>query len=173
MHLFAQTKDYMQVKIAMDSILSDNPDADVESYEMTMESIKALVSESAEGLAKYAKELEAVAKIQEEEAKSLKAEADRTKKRMDKLMENIAGAMKLMELEEVQAGAYKFKFKKGSEITEVDESKLPDKYWVTSPPPPPTRKPMAKNDLKKLVKDSGVSIPGVKVIRNPDKLELK
>ena len=173
MHLFAQTKDYMQVKIAMDSILSDNPDADVESYEMTMESIKSLVSESSAGLAKYLKELEAVEKFQKDEAAALKLEAEKTAKRKEALLEQIGHAMKLMELKEVQAGAYKFKFKKGSEITELDESLLPDKYWVTSPPPPPTRKPMAKNDLKKLVKDSGVSIPGVKVIRNPDKLELK
>lgn len=171
MHLFAQTKDYMQVKIAMDSILSDNPDADVESYEMTMDSIKSLVSESSAGLAKYLKELEAVEKFQKEEAAALKLEAEKTAKRKEALLEQIGHAMKLMELKEVQAGAYKFKFKMGSEITEVDESLLPSAYFkeevVT------TRKPLPKNELKKLVKESKISIPGVEVKRNPDKLELK
>lgn len=173
MNLYAQTDAYMKVKMAMDSVLSDSPDADTEAYEMTMESIKSLVSDSADGLAKYLKELEAIEKFQKEEAAALKLEAEKTAKRKEKVLENIAEAMKVMDLKEVQAGAYKFKFKKGSEITEVDESLLPDNYWVEVPPTPPSRKPMTKPELKKLVKDSGISIPGVEIKRNPDKLELK
>lgn len=169
MNLYAQTDAYMKVKMAMDSVLSDSPDADTEAYEMTMESIKALVSDSADGLAKYLKELEAIEQFQKEEAKALQELAKKTAKRKEKLLENIAEAMTAMELKEVQAGAYKFKFKKGSEVTEVNEHELPPMYFTEEI----VRKPLPKADLKKAVKESGITIPGVQVIRNPDKLELK
>lgn len=153
----------------MDSMLSDE---DTEAYEMTLESIKSLVSDSSEGLAKYVKEIQAVAAWQKAEADALKAEADKNLAKAEKLMQSIGECLTLMELKEVQAGPYQFKFRKGSEITLVDEKELPDAYWVTVPPPPPTRKPLPKNELKKLVKE-GISIKGVQVVRNPDKLELK
>lgn len=173
MSLFGLTKDYMQVKMAMDSMLSDDVTTDTEAYEMTLESIKTMVGENSQELAMYVKELEATAETQEKLAADLKAEAEKNKLRALKVMDSIATSLKLMELNEVQAGAYKFKFKKGSEVTIVDESQLPDNYWVEVPPTPPSRKPMAKNDLKKLVKQSGITIPGVEIVRNPDKLELK
>lgn len=152
-------------------MFTDNPEADTEAYEMTLESIKALVSDSAEGLAKYLKELEAVEKFQKLEAEALKAEAAKTAKRKEKLLENIAEAMTAMELKEIQAGAYKFKFKKGSEVTEVNEHELPPMYFTEETVT--IRKPLPKNDLKKAVKESGITIPGVEIKRNPDKLELK
>lgn len=156
----------------MDSMLSDNSEMDTEPYEITLESFKALVGDNSEGLAKYVKELQAVAEFQNNEAKELAAMAKKTAAKADKAMEQIAQCLTAMELDEVQAGAYKFKFKKGSTVTEVDESELPKKYWTTVPPPPPVRKPFTKPELKKLV-DSGISIKGVKIVQNPPKLELK
>lgn len=169
MNLYGLTNDYIQVKTLMDSMYTDNPEADTETYEMTLESIKSLVTEQAAGLAKYLKELEAIEQFQKEEAKALQELAKKTAKRKEKLLENIAEAMTAMELKEVQAGAYKFKFKKGSEVTEVNEHELPPMYFTEEI----VRKPLPKADLKKAVKESGITIPGVQVIRNPDKLELK
>lgn len=170
MSLFGLTKDYMQVKMAMDSMLSDDAAADTEAYEMTLESMKELVSENSVGLAKYAKELEAIAKFQKDEAKALAAEAKKTEAKAEKLLKSIGDCLKLMDLTEVQAGAYKFKFKKGSEITLVNEDELPAAYFTEKTVV--ERKPLPKDELKKLVK-GGLSIKGVQVVRNPDKLELK
>ena len=155
----------------MDMILSDDPDQDIEAYEVTLESFKALVGDKSEGLAKYVKELQAVAAFQKQEAKELAEMAKKTAEKADKAMQRIGECLTAMELDEVQAGAYKFKFKKGSTVTEVDESELPERYWKTVRPPP-VRKPLTKPELKKLV-DSGISIKGVKVVQNPPKLELK
>ena len=151
-------------------ILSDDPDQDIEAYEVTLESFKALVGDKSEGLAKYVKELQAVAAFQKQEAKELAEMAKKTAEKADKAMQRIGECLTAMELDEVQAGAYKFKFKKGSTVTEVDESELPEAYWIQPPAPP--RKPLTKPELKKLV-DSGISIKGVKVVQNPPKLELK
>ena len=151
-------------------ILSDDPDQDIEAYEVTLESFKALVGDKSEGLAKYVKELQAVAEFQKQEAKELAEMAKQTAEKAEKAMAQIAQCLTVMGLEEVQAGAYKFKFKKGSTVTEVDESELPEAYWIQPPAPP--RKPLTKPELKKLV-DSGISIKGVKVVQNPPKLELK
>lgn len=151
-------------------ILSDDPEQDVEAYEVTLESFKELVASNSEGLAKYVKELQAVAEIQKAEAKVLADMAKQTAEKADKAMEQIAQCLTAMELKEVQAGPYKFKFKAGSTITEVDEKELPDAYWVQPPAPP--RKPLSKPELKKLV-ESGVSIKGVRIVKNPPKLELK
>lgn len=161
----------MAVKHLMDSILSDNPETDTEAYEVTLESFKALVADGSEGLAKYVKELQAIATIQENEAKELAEMAKKTAKKAENAMAQIAQCLTVMGLEEVQAGPYKFKFKKGSTVTEVDEAELPEAYWTTKAPPP-VRKPFTKPELKKLV-DGGISIKGVRIVQNPPKLELK
>lgn len=183
MNLYAQTNDYLQVKMVMDSILSEDysehaianweghPEFDQELLDLK-ESFKNAVVEKAGDVAKYVKELQAVAAFQKAEAASLKAEAEKTLAKADKVMANVAECLNAMELKEVQAGAYKFKFKAGSTVTEVDEKLLPKAYWVQPPTVVPPKKPLSKPELKKLV-DSGISIEGVKVIKNPDKLELK
>lgn len=148
---------------------SDDPELAKELSEVA-DHYKQIVAERGDSLAKYVKELQFIAKVQAEEAKSLAEEAKKNAEKADKVMEDIAKIMNVMELKEIQAGPYKFRFKKGSEVTEIDENLLPDSYFVEVPA---TKKPLGKTELKNLVKESGVSIPGVKIIRNPDKLELK
>lgn len=160
----------MQVKIVMDSMLSDDASADTTALEGTLESFRALVSENTEGLAKYVKELQAIAAFQKAEADSLKEEAAKNLARVEKIMSNIGDCLNTMGMTEAQAGAYKFKFKAGSTVTQVDESILPKKYFVTKTIK--ETKPLPKPELKKLV-ESGLSIKGVTIVKNPPKLELK
>lgn len=145
-------------------------DATQETLNELAESYKKAVVENGDSLAKYVKELQFIAKAQADEAKSLAEEAKKNAEKADKVMEDISKVMNVMELKEIQAGPYKFRFKKGSEVTEVDEKLLPESYFVEVPA---TKKPLGKTELKRLIKKSGISIPGVKIIRNPDKLELK
>mgnify|MGYP002524543799 CR=1 FL=1 len=145
-------------------------DASSETLNEIAESYKKTVMENGDSLAKYVKELEFIAKAQKEEAKILAEEAKKTEAKAAKVLEDIANVMQAMELKELQAGPYKFKFKKGSEIVKVDENELPEKYFVEVPA---TKKPLGKPELKKIIKESGISIPGVEIKRNPDRLELK
>ena len=52
-------------------------------------------------------------------------------------------------------------------MVEVDESILPEEYFVPQP-----SKPIGKPELKKAIK-SGKVIPGVKLVRKEDTLQIK
>ncbi len=152
----------------MDLIYSTNDEEDQELKQDTLDSLKVLVEEQAEEVAKYIRELEMIAKIQKEEAASLAEAAKKTQEKADKVLSNVQYCMQQLGTTELQAGAYQFKVSKGREIVEVDLDKLPSEYKIVET----VEKHMDKNDLKKLIKQ-GTKIEGVSLVRKPDSLKLK
>ena len=128
-----------------------------------------IIQEHSEDVAKYVKELELIAAAQKAEAKALAEEAEKNKARAARIMKDLEHTMIQMGLQEVKAGPYQFKFKKGSTVTIVDEKRLPEQYWKEVPA---TKVPLTKPELKKLM-DAGTMIEGVQIVKNPDTLTLK
>lgn len=162
--LYGYTNQFLRVKSQLDELnLSDD------TYRDTLKFYAEQIEESAEDLVKYQKELLILAEAQKAEATRLIESAKAKEAKAEAILKSIEEAMKAIDKKELDAGVYKLKFKKGSTITEVDDKLLPLKYWVTVPS---SRKPMGKPELKKLV-DAGTQIAGVKIVQNPDKLEVK
>jgi hypothetical protein len=161
-NLYHYTNEFLEVKAKMDMLGVDD-----ETYADTLEAYEANITDKMENLIKYQKELLALAAIQKEAAKELTEAAKVKEAKAKRLKEYMDQNMKVLKLKSIQAGPYSLGYKKGSEVTVVDESLLPKKYWVDQP-----SIPMGKPELKKLVQ-SGTEIEGVQIVRNPDSLVIK
>lgn len=161
--LYHYTKEFLDVKAVLDDM-----DLEDETYLGTLESFEANIADKMENVIKYQKEILGLAAFQKEAAKELIEAAKKKEKKAEALTVYMDQAMKAMNAKTLQAGAYSLAYKKGSEITMVDEDKLPEKYWT----PVVGRKAMSKPELKKLVQ-SGTEVEGVCIVRNPDSLVIK
>jgi hypothetical protein len=132
----------------------------------TLDSIQAPLAEKVENIVKFMKNLEADEVAYKAEADRLKEKADSTKKKREWLKAYLDENLKVAGISELKAGVFNIKYRKGSEAVQVDESVLPEDYWI------PAYKPLSKTDLKKMVKE-GKEIPGVSIVRNPDSLVIK
>ena len=160
--LYHYTHEFLEVKAQLDTL-----DLDEETYRDTLESYEANIADKAENLVKYRNELLGLAQIQKEEAKKLNEAAKRKEEKAQRLVEYLDYVMQATGHVELQAGVYTLKYRKGSEIVEIDEGKLPEQYWVKQPP-----KPMSKPELKKLLQ-AGTEVEGVWITRNPDSLQIQ
>jgi outer membrane translocation and assembly module TamA len=142
-------------------------DLDQETLDNTLESYQVTIEEKAENIVKYIKNLEAMAEARKAEANRLTELASKDLKKAENLMNYLDSAMKMLGKKQLTAGVFELKYRRGSEVVEVNESLLPQDYFVPQPP-----KAMGKTELKKLIKD-GVEIPGVNLVRNADKLAVK
>ena len=165
MNLWRVTKEYKEVEFALEEALQD------ESLELAKEDLlklyAPLVQEKAEEVAKYVKNIQALADMQKAQAKELSELAAANKKRAERIMDDLTYALNAMGIGEVHAGPYKFKFKKGSTVVDVDMQRLPEHYMRVKEVREPDKVQLAK-ELK-----AGVEIDGAKLVKNPDKLELK
>lgn len=160
--LYYYTKEFLEVKAELDML-----DLDDETYQDTLESYEGNIAEKMENIIKYQKELLGLAALQKEAAKELTEAAKAKEAKAESLVKYMDQTMKAIGSKSIQAGPYHLGYKKGSEVTVVDEDKLPKKYWVPQP-----EVPMGKAELKKLVK-AGTKIEGVRIVRNPDGLVIK
>jgi len=160
--LYQYTNDFLAVKAELDEL-----DLDSETYADTLEQYEADIADKAENIIKYRNELLGLAELQKEEAKNLVEAAKAKEAKAASLVKYLDETMKAIEAKELQAGVYKLDYRKGSEVVEVDEDKLPKKYFIPQP-----SKPMSKPELKKLLKE-GKEIEGVCLKRNPDSLQIK
>lgn len=160
--LYHYTKEFLEVKAEL-----DNMDLDDLAYAGTLESFEANIADKMENVIKYQKELLGLAAIQKAEAALLIEAAKKKEAKAEALRVYMDNSMKAMNAKTLQAGAFSLGYKKGSEIVEIDESKLPKKYWVPQP-----KKPMGKPELKKLINE-GTKVRGVCITRKPDSLVVK
>ena len=165
-NLFRTTQTFLETKAVLEATYSS--DAEPALNEL-VEMYRPIVEERSEDIAKYVKELQLVAAAQKAEAAALTDAAKQNAARAERIMKDLEHTMMQMGLKEVKAGPYQFKFKKGSTVTIVDESRLPDQYWKEVPA---TKQPLSKPELKKLM-DAGTMIEGVQIVKNPDTLTLK
>ena len=159
----------MQMEDALNSIFEwygEEEEVDQDLIKDTMESLQAPIEEKAENIIKYIKNIEALADAKKLEAKRLSDAASADLKRAEKLKTYLADNLQRVGIKKLQAGVFALSFRKGSEVVEVDEDRLPENYYRTQVVP------FSKTDLKKLIKD-GETIPGVKITRKEDSLVIK
>jgi hypothetical protein len=145
-------------------------DLDPEVFQSTLDSLSAPIEDKVENIVKYMKSLEALAEAKKAEAKRLSESAASDLKKAEFFKNYMADNLKKANITKLQAGVFSLGWRKGTEVVQIDESKLPQQYFVPQPP-----KPMSKTDLKKLIKEEYplTGIPGVSLVKNPDSLVVK
>jgi chromatin segregation and condensation protein Rec8/ScpA/Scc1 (kleisin family) len=161
--LYNLTAEFMQIAEQLEEM-----ELDSEIIADTLNSVSMSLEIKAENTIKYIKNLEAFAQARKEEAKRLNEQAAKDLKKAERLTNYLDSTLKLLDRKNLTAGLFQLTFKKGSEIVEIDETQLPKEFWKVET----VEKPFDKPTLKKYLKE-GLEIPGVKVIRNADKLVIK
>lgn len=151
----------------MEETYSDDPEQLEVALDNILEVYEPVIEDHAEELAEYIKGLQSMAKAQKERAKELSDMAKVNEKKAERIMNDLSFALNTMGIGAVQAGVHKFKFKKGSTVVEADVNKLPEQYVRVKTTYEPDKKQLA-HELK-----AGVEIAGARLVKNPDKLELK
>lgn len=160
--LYHYTEEFLAVRAALEAA-----DVDETVFHDTLEAYEDTIASKMENVIKYRNELLGLAELQKAEAKKLNEAAKAKEAAAERLKDYMDQTMKAIGSKELQAGAYKLKYRKGSEVVIVDEEKLPDMYWVEQDPVP-----MSKPELKKLIQ-AGEEIDGVCLKRNPDTLQIQ
>jgi hypothetical protein len=153
----------------------DENEIDQQVINDTMEAMQAPIEEKVENIVKYMKSLEALADAKKLEAKRLNDSASSDLKKVEWFKNYMADNLKKANITKLQAGIFSLGWRKGTEVVQIDESKLPsfqerpDLYVAQEP------KLLGKTDLKKRVKmlEEGYEIPGVSLVRNEDSLTIK
>lgn len=161
-NLYTLTNEFLQIKNQLEDL-----DLDPQLFTDTLEGYKVPIEEKVENIVKYVKSLEALAEAKKAEAKRLSESAGKDLNKVEWLKQYIADNLNAAGIKSLQAGVFTLAFRKGSEVVEVDETKLPE--WAFIPQEP---KPMGKADLKKIIQ-AGKEIPGVSLVRKPDSLVVK
>jgi CRISPR/Cas system Type II protein with McrA/HNH and RuvC-like nuclease domain len=162
--LYNLTTEFLQVAAQLEEM-----DLEKEIIADTLEALQLPIEEKAENVIKFVKNLEAMAEARKTEAKRLTELAAKDTKKAEKLLSYLDDNLKMLGKTKLTAGVFQLSYRKGSEVIEIDEAKLPDFYWVPQP-----AKPMSKVELKAVLKaNPGVTIEGVSVVRKPDSLVVK
>ena len=145
---------------------------DSEVLQDTLDSLQAPIEEKVENIVKYMKSLEALADAKKLEAKRLSDSASSDLKKVEWFKNYMADNLKKANITKLQAGIFSLGWRKGTEVVQIDETKIPafeeaQHLYVFQEP-----KFIGKTDLKKLIKE-GKEIPGVSIVRNPDSLVVK
>jgi hypothetical protein len=161
--LYNLTAEFMQIAEQLEEM-----DIDQETFTDTLESLQIPIENKAENIIKFAKNLEAMAEARKAEAKRLTEQAAKDLKKAERLIAYLDHSLQMLNQKQLTAGIFELKYKVGSEIVQVDETQLPKEFWKVET----VEKPFDKPTLKKYLKE-GLEIPGVKVVRNADKLVIK
>lgn len=162
MNLYDLTNEFLELANQLEEM-----ELDEQLVKDTLDGATISLEEKAENIIKYAKNLQAAAEARENEAKRLTTLAKADLKKSQSLLNYLDQNLKMLNKSKLTAGIFEVKYRKGLEVVEVDEVKLPKQYFVPQPP-----KPMGKTELKKLVKE-GQTIEGVTLVRKPDTLVVK
>ena len=151
----------------MEESYSDDPEQLEVALNNLLEVYEPVIESNAEELAEYIKNLQSIAKAQKARAKELSELAKVNEKKADRIMKDLEYALNTLGIGAVQAGVHTFRFKKGSTVVEADVNKIPQDYIRVKTTMEPDKKSLGEA-LKK-----GVAIEGARLVKNPDKLELK
>jgi hypothetical protein len=166
-NLYQLTNDFMEIVNQVEEY-----DLDSEVLASVIDGLQAPIEEKVENIVKYMKSLEALADAKKLEAKRLSDSASSDLKKVEWFKNYMADNLKKANITKLQAGIFSLGWRKGTEVVQIDESKIPNQYdrpdlWVTQPP-----KFLGKAELKKMFK-ADEQIPGVSIVRNPDSLVVK
>lgn len=162
MSLYDLTVEFMTIAQQLEEM-----EIDEQTMSDTLEGLSLPLEEKAENIIKYAKNIEAMAEARKKEAARLNELAAKDLKKAQSLLNYLDQNLKMLNKSKLTAGVFEIKYRKGSEVVEIDVDKLPKEYYVPQEP-----KPMGKTELKKLLKDGQV-IEGVTLVRKEPTLVIK
>lgn len=136
-----------------------------EDVQDTLDALQLSLEDKIEGLVKVIRNFEASAEAKKNEAKRLKEEAEKDQANADRLKDWIKLNLIRLNKKKVETDLFKVTVTKPREKIEVDETRLPDDYFIIK------REPISKTELKKLVKEQ--EIPGVQIILGEPGLMIK
>lgn len=136
-----------------------------EDVQDTIDALQLSMEDKIEGLVKVIRNFEASAEAKKNEAKRLKEQAEKDQANADRLKDWIKLNLIRLGKKKVETDLFKVTVTKPREKIEVDETRLPDDYFIIK------REPISKTELKKLVKEQ--EIPGVQIILGEPGLMIK
>ena len=136
-----------------------------EDVQDTIDALQLSLEDKIEGLAKVIRNFEASAEAKKNEAKRLKEQAEKDQANADRLKDWIKLNLIRLGKKKVETDLFKITVTKPREKVEVDETRLPDDYFIIK------REPISKTELKKLVKEQ--EIPGVQIVLGEPGLMIK
>jgi hypothetical protein len=167
-NLYELTQEFLQFKNQLEEM-----DLDDQTLADTLDSLYLPIELKTENIIKHIKNLEAIADAKKLEAKRLSDSASSDLKKVEWFKNYLTDNLNKAGIKKLQAGVFSVGFRKGSEVVEVDETKVPSYedaphlYKVE----PELR---GKAVFKKLLKENPeIEIPGVSLVRKPDTLTVK
>lgn len=136
-----------------------------EDVQDTIDALQLSMEDKIEGLVKVIRNFEASAEAKKNEAKRLKEQAEKDQANADRLKDWIKLNLIRLGKKKVETDLFKVTVTKPREKIEVDETRLPDDYFIIK------REPISKTELKKLVKEQ--EIPGVQIVLGEPGLMIK
>ncbi len=136
-----------------------------EDVQDTIDALQLSMEDKIEGLVKVIRNFEASAEAKKNEAKRLKEQAEKDQANADRLKDWIKLNLIRLGKKKVETDLFKITVTKPREKVEVDETRLPDDYFIIK------REPISKTELKKLVKEQ--EIPGVQIVLGEPGLMIK
>lgn len=170
--LYQLTNEFAEQVAELEAFSEEMGGLDPEVFRNTLDSLTLPIETKVENIVKYTKSLEALAEAKKTEAKRLSESAASDLKKAEFFKNYMADNLQKAGIQKLQAGVFSLGWRKGSEVVQVDESKIPPYeffshlYTVQKP------QFLGKTELKKLIKE-GQEIPGVEIVRNPDTLTIK
>lgn len=170
--LYEITQEFMEFQKQLEEM-----DLDDQTFADTLDSAMFSIEVKVENIIKHMRTLEALAEAKKTEAKRLSESAEKDLKKIEWFKNYMADNLQKAGINKLQAGVFALSFRKGSEVVEVDESKIPSYFeeptlYIEQEP-----KFLGKAELKKILKNNEQynlkQIPGVSLVRKPDSLVVK
>ena len=153
--LFEIGNEYLEIY----RLLEDNGGEITPEIETALAINKSNLQEKSQNYISLIKEIEGRSRTVEIEIKRLRALKKRNDTFVLKLKENIANAMRMLEIDEIRTDLNKINFRKSKSVQIEDIEMLPNDCVIIE------KKPISKTELKKRI-ENGEAINGVSIIEN-------
>ena len=153
--LFEIGNEYLEIY----RLLEDNGGEITPEIETALAINKSNLQEKSQNYISLIKEIEGRSRTVEIEIKRLQALKKRNDTFVLKLKENIANAMRMLEIDEIRTDLNKINFRKSKSVQIEDVEMLPNDCVIIE------KKPISKTELKKRI-ENGEVINGVSIIEN-------
>lgn len=153
--LFEIGNEYLEIY----RLLEDNGGEITPEIETALAINKSNLQEKSQNYISLIKEIEGRSQTVESEIKRLRALKKHNDTFVLKLKENIANAMKMLEIDEIRTDLNKINFRKSKSVQIEDVEMLPNDCVIIE------KKPISKTELKKRI-ENGEVINGVSIIEN-------
>lgn len=153
--LFEIGNEYLEIY----RLLEDNGGEITPEIETALAINKSNLQEKSQNYISLIKEIEGRSQTVEIEIKRLRALKKRNDTFVLKLKENIANAMRMLEIDEIRTDLNKINFRKSKSVQIEDIEMLPNDCVIIE------KKPISKTELKKRI-ENGEAINGVSIIEN-------